>query len=161
MGLQEAQLNSKRKYVDALVESLDPHISENGDAELSVRRLKHVLDDPSPRLQGVFNTLGIERRDALTIIDMLDNEQSGKINLESFICSCIQFRGHAKAVQVEKLCNVTMLVSKRLRKVQQELEAVKTATCNLETAEPGPERETSFFSGSSPERTTSAPVMQI
>jgi hypothetical protein len=114
--LMEAQMKERKKYVDSLT-SLFNEWDSSGDGVLAYAEFEEHLEDDA--MLAVLKALEIERRDALTLFELLDVDGSGGLNIDEFICGCIQFRGGAKAVQIEKSAHDTRTMLKKLGMVEQ------------------------------------------
>lgn len=80
------------------------------------------LDDG--RVQAILRTLDVEPRHAFDLFMMLD-DGTGEINIEEFICACINFQGYAKAVQMEQFRMHQQLLAKRMEDAEVILNQVR------------------------------------
>merc|ERR1712232_201192 len=124
----EHQHNSKKRYVEALVE-LFHHLDIDASNKISAEEFELALEDN--RMTHILASLDIERRDAIAIFEVLDNDGSGDIGMEEFITGCISFRGKAKAVQVEKVHVATQGLANHMRDVTAVLDQVHQLCLNL------------------------------
>jgi len=107
----EAQLNTKKKYVEILIEMFE-QFDKDHNWQISAEEFEDGLEDP--RMQAVLRTLDIERRDAYDLFDMLDSDASGDVSIDEFVSGCIKFRGGAKAVQVEKIAKDGRMLARKV-----------------------------------------------
>jgi hypothetical protein len=113
----ETHNKSKNTYVNALVE-LFHHIDSDHTEKLTLEAFERGLEDH--RMQAILRMLEIERRDALAIFHLLE-ANSGNVCLEQFVTGCINFRGNAKAIQVERLVIEVQALDRQVRELREGL----------------------------------------
>merc|ERR1712232_686403 len=74
-------------------------MDEDGNQKVSTGEFERGLDDG--RVQAILRTLDVEPRHALDLFLMLD-DGTGEVDIEEFICACVNFQGYAKAIQMEQ-----------------------------------------------------------
>merc|ERR1712050_375720 len=85
----------------------------------------HMQDD---RFQAYFASLDIETNDAWTLFKLLDNDETGHIDIEEFVEGCLQLKGTAKAIHVAKLSHdnkmLTLALEDFMGNVENRLDAL-------------------------------------
>jgi hypothetical protein len=119
----ETALNERKMYVSALSD-LFTRWDIAGDGIITKRDFEQHLSDPNMR--ALLKKLDIERRDALTLFGLLDQNGTEGIDIDEFICGCIMYKGGAKAIQVEK----SQVELKEVAKGFQRLERAHSQTAN-------------------------------
>merc|ERR1712151_641336 len=67
--------------------------------------------------------LGIDSSDAKTLFHLLDNGQSGTINVEDFVRGCLNLRGNAKTLHVAKLEQEVQFFQDVVMKIDNEMQS--------------------------------------
>eukprot|EP00930_Biecheleria_cincta_P042540 TRINITY_DN29277_c0_g1_i1.p1 TRINITY_DN29277_c0_g1~~TRINITY_DN29277_c0_g1_i1.p1 ORF type:complete len:555 (-),score=74.20 TRINITY_DN29277_c0_g1_i1:96-1760(-) len=112
------QMAERHRYID-LLRNLFDDLDHTGNGRCSFREFEMHLSDS--KIQALLESLDIEIRDAMAIFELFDNDGSGEIDLDEFITGCITLRGSAKAVQMEKLKNMSGDLEFRIKGLERNL----------------------------------------
>lgn len=117
--VMESHMKSKKAYVAGL-ETLFNSFDDDGSGSVCLREFEEGMKDP--RMGHILSMLDIEPRDALALFRMLDENRSGDVSLDEFVAGCIQFRGSAKALQVEAGRADIRRLARQVQHIQVELD---------------------------------------
>lgn len=112
------QMAEKQRYID-LLKALFTDLDDTGNGRCSFEEFENHLSDA--KMQALLGSLEIEVRDAMAIFELFDHDHSGEIDLDEFITGCITLRGNAKAVQMEKLKNMSQSLELQLKGIENNL----------------------------------------
>eukprot|EP00931_Biecheleriopsis_adriatica_P106837 TRINITY_DN81212_c0_g1_i1.p1 TRINITY_DN81212_c0_g1~~TRINITY_DN81212_c0_g1_i1.p1 ORF type:complete len:700 (+),score=121.82 TRINITY_DN81212_c0_g1_i1:46-2100(+) len=107
----QLQMSEKHRYVNTLA-GLFRSWDDSQDGKCTIEEFKRHMHDPET--EALLMSLEIEVRDALMLFETLDANRSGEIDLQEFVAGCIQLRGSAKAIHMEKQRVMAKNVSSRL-----------------------------------------------
>eukprot|EP00931_Biecheleriopsis_adriatica_P108406 TRINITY_DN82724_c0_g1_i1.p1 TRINITY_DN82724_c0_g1~~TRINITY_DN82724_c0_g1_i1.p1 ORF type:complete len:587 (+),score=100.57 TRINITY_DN82724_c0_g1_i1:11-1771(+) len=110
-NVMELQLKEKNMFIETLSELFESW-GESGDGKCSLEEFTEHLGDKET--EALLRTLEIDARDALALFELLDSNATGEINLDEFVTGCITLKGSAKAVHVEKVCNLSMRLAAKI-----------------------------------------------
>merc|ERR1740121_2002192 len=72
-----------------------------------------------------LTALGIEPEDAWTMFKLLDADRTGSIHRDEFVFGCMQLRGQARAIQVEKVSYENQMLSQKIDEVYAAIELMR------------------------------------
>lgn len=99
---------------------LDVDVNQNG--VLTWEDFESALSNP--QMSVLFEAVDLDMEEALELFQLIDVEETGKIDLESFVNSFFQFRGSAKSLDLAML---SFEMKRHNRLVQLRLEAISEA----------------------------------
>eukprot|EP00931_Biecheleriopsis_adriatica_P009902 TRINITY_DN11099_c0_g3_i1.p1 TRINITY_DN11099_c0_g3~~TRINITY_DN11099_c0_g3_i1.p1 ORF type:complete len:597 (-),score=98.74 TRINITY_DN11099_c0_g3_i1:51-1841(-) len=119
----QTQLESRKEFIDTLQE-LFKAWDDSGDGTCSFEEFQtHIMDDDT---QALLGALEIESRDAITLFELLDQDNNGNVDLDEFITGCICLRGNAKAVHMEKISYQCKHLQSRVLALEQNLHYISS-----------------------------------
>jgi len=117
----EYQMQDRQRYVDSLKELFNS-IDDSGDGKCSFEEFENSLGDE--KMQALLRSMDIEVRDALSIFDMFDVDDTGEIDMAEFITGCITLRGNAKAVHLEKMKRLGKETNHRVEVLEKNMQSM-------------------------------------
>eukprot|EP00931_Biecheleriopsis_adriatica_P009900 TRINITY_DN11099_c0_g1_i1.p1 TRINITY_DN11099_c0_g1~~TRINITY_DN11099_c0_g1_i1.p1 ORF type:complete len:607 (-),score=111.94 TRINITY_DN11099_c0_g1_i1:125-1945(-) len=119
----QTQLEARKQFIDTL-HQLFRAWDDSGDGKCSFDEFQtHILDDDT---QALLGALEIESRDAITLFELLDQDDNGDVDLDEFITGCICLRGNAKAVHMEKITSQCKKLQSRLSTLEEKIDGIKS-----------------------------------
>eukprot|EP00931_Biecheleriopsis_adriatica_P017071 TRINITY_DN12371_c0_g1_i6.p1 TRINITY_DN12371_c0_g1~~TRINITY_DN12371_c0_g1_i6.p1 ORF type:complete len:597 (-),score=103.26 TRINITY_DN12371_c0_g1_i6:413-2203(-) len=96
-GQIQAHMAQRDKFVHEL-SALFLGWDDTGDGKCTLEEFENHLYDEDT--QALLRQLEIPSRDAMTLFELLDADQSGQVDLSEFVTGCITLRGGAKSIQM-------------------------------------------------------------
>lgn len=130
MDCEEGALNGLR----FLLQDIDPERK----GQITLEQIQDAVSQ-DPRVQAHFRGLGIVFSEAVSFFDLLDTDDTGKVDAEEFLLGCMKLRGTARSIDIQtllaenkKLCR---LMRRLVRDVEQRLEQKATDTVHAAIAD--------------------------
>mmetsp|Transcript_42974 Transcript_42974/g.77304 ORF Transcript_42974/g.77304 Transcript_42974/m.77304 type:complete len:614 (+) Transcript_42974:43-1884(+) len=115
----------QQKHYAATMRSVFGQIDEDGSEGITLAELSRNLREPE--MLAFFDSMGLDANDAWSMFSLMDDDRSGKIDIDEFISGCLLFRGNAKAIHVAKIKHDQKVAKAILQDLQRELRAVHDA----------------------------------
>jgi len=93
----QQQIQQRERYVKSLTDLFN-NIDLDGSGTVSKEEFIGHLDDEEAK--AVFEFMGIQVNDAREVISIIDQTDSGNIDLDEFVIGCLRLRGYARAIDV-------------------------------------------------------------
>lgn len=122
------------------VEGAQRIVTEDRDAELvkQAKRMFNIVDDSAdhqvtwdefqshledPGMAEYFRLVGISRKEAKDLFQLLDLDSSGTLSVKEFVHGCLGLRGPAKSLDLARLAYNHELQGNRLLSIEQKLDS--------------------------------------
>lgn len=118
-----ATLKQTQKRMSQVTQLTDIFQEFKGDGVLNINDLEDALE--SDRLSAFMESLGISTDDVWTLFMLIDDDDSGFVDLEEFVSGCMQLRGPAKSMQIAKMSYENKLTRQWIKDLMDRVEEVK------------------------------------
>ncbi|CAL1144918.1 unnamed protein product, partial [Cladocopium goreaui] len=122
------QLQKQASHVEALRKIFEEIDADSLDV-VSIQDLEEAMSQK--KLSSFLESMGISTEDVWTLFMIMDNDQTGLVNLEEFVRGCLQGRGPAKSIQLVKMSYENKVTRQALKKVGIEIRGVMTDLSDL------------------------------
>merc|ERR1712032_1524179 len=93
----EALVNRKRMYTEKITQ-LFQNIDCDSSGEITIHELEECLQDD--QAAAYFAALEVDVSDAWTLFKLIDNDESGVVELQEFVEGCLKLKGPAQAIDL-------------------------------------------------------------
>jgi len=101
--------------LEAFFESVDA----DGSGFVTLDEIMEMLEDPT--LSAYFSVLGFEVDDARRLFMLLDQDNSGEVEIHEFMEGCIKLKGQARSIDVHEIIFECRKLRRLNRKMYQKL----------------------------------------
>jgi len=122
------QLQKQASHVKALRKIFEEIDADSLDV-VSIQDLEEAMSQK--KLSSFLESMGISTEDVWTLFMIMDNDQTGLVNLEEFVSGCLQGQGPAKSIQLVKMSYENKVTRQALKKVGIEIRGVMTDLSDL------------------------------
>jgi len=95
--LIQKEMELKEKYASEM-RGLFQEMDKDGSGTISYSEVQHHLTDQ--RVQGYFAALGLDPNDTERLFRLIDDDESGDVNINEFLDGCIRLKGQARSIDV-------------------------------------------------------------
>jgi len=104
-----------KEIVEAFMEA-----DQDKSGSLSWAEFHEYLADE--KVQAYFMSFDIDVSCAEKIFNLIDTDQTGEVDLEEFVIGCLNYRGHAKSVDMTIMINRTREMDVRLKAIEKNMQ---------------------------------------
>ncbi|CAE7230238.1 Cacna1c [Symbiodinium pilosum] len=97
-------------------------MDSDGSNMVSVDELKAALN--TMKLASFLESMEISTKDVWTLFRIIDNDQSGLIDLEEFVQGCMQLHGPAKSIHIAKMSHENKITRQAIKKLTLKIEEI-------------------------------------
>eukprot|EP00927_Polykrikos_kofoidii_P084816 TRINITY_DN9045_c0_g1_i1.p1 TRINITY_DN9045_c0_g1~~TRINITY_DN9045_c0_g1_i1.p1 ORF type:complete len:927 (+),score=147.34 TRINITY_DN9045_c0_g1_i1:86-2866(+) len=138
----------KETGLTASLKALFEELDENGSGVITLDEFKSYFGKED--LRAFFQSFGLDVTKPDVIFNLFDVDNNGSVEIDEFVCGCINLRGEAKAVSVEKLLRETREFHKRARRFQRQVMAQLASLTSVgDNRVPGHQQSSGVFRASS------------
>eukprot|EP00929_Paragymnodinium_shiwhaense_P104400 TRINITY_DN6879_c0_g1_i1.p1 TRINITY_DN6879_c0_g1~~TRINITY_DN6879_c0_g1_i1.p1 ORF type:complete len:718 (-),score=188.90 TRINITY_DN6879_c0_g1_i1:84-2237(-) len=118
--------SKKQAYVNH-IRDLFQRLDKGGCGSVTVEQVEHLFSDES--LGEYLAALELNPSSAKTLFHLLDNENTGKVDIDQFCWGCLRLKGEAKSFDI---CVLMREVEDLVWSFQHALDAIETTICALD-----------------------------
>jgi Ca2+-binding EF-hand superfamily protein len=129
--LVQKEMELKEKWCQEM-RKLFNEMDADGSGTLSLSEVKEFFNDD--RVRSYFIALGLETQDAERLFLLLDEEETGDIDIDMFLNGCLRLKGTARSIDVYQLLQDYRKMNNRLLDLQETVgNAVKAPNIRVST----------------------------
>jgi len=98
--LVQKEFDLKEKYL-AEMRELFIEMDDDRSGTVTLQEIKEYFSDP--RVMSYFQVLGIDPNDTEKLFRLIDDDDSGDVNVEEFLLGCMRLKGGARSIDVHQL----------------------------------------------------------
>eukprot|EP00931_Biecheleriopsis_adriatica_P005881 TRINITY_DN107359_c0_g1_i1.p1 TRINITY_DN107359_c0_g1~~TRINITY_DN107359_c0_g1_i1.p1 ORF type:complete len:561 (+),score=89.48 TRINITY_DN107359_c0_g1_i1:32-1684(+) len=104
-------MHNKELYLQSF-KKVFKEIDHDGSDVITLDELEGKLQDESLAL--FFDSINVDTQDAWLLFTLIDEDQSGCIDMEEFLTGCLQLKGHAKAIHLASVMHDNRVIKQSI-----------------------------------------------
>merc|ERR1719195_2312335 len=104
----------REKYISEMRE-LFIEMDRDSSGTVSLDEIQSYLQDP--RVQSYFQALGLDTKDTERLFKLIDDDESGDVDVDEFLEGCLRLKGQARSIDLHALMH-------ECRKLEREMHAL-------------------------------------
>jgi len=113
--LVQKEMELKEKYIGEM-RNLFIEMDSDGNGTVTLEEIKEFLEDP--RIQSYFQALGLDPNDTERLFRLIDDDESGGVDVEEFLAGCLRLKGQARSIDIHALLHDLRKLFARLESME-------------------------------------------
>mmetsp|Transcript_25246 Transcript_25246/g.57274 ORF Transcript_25246/g.57274 Transcript_25246/m.57274 type:complete len:648 (-) Transcript_25246:92-2035(-) len=98
--LVQKEMELKEKYIMEM-RDLFSEMDKDGNGKVTLDEIQEYFQDA--RVMSYFQALGLDPNDTERLFSLIDDDDSGEINVEEFLHGCLRLKGQARSIDVHSV----------------------------------------------------------